>query len=128
MTLLLDTHAFLWFVLDAAQLSAPARALIEDPANDVFVSPACYWEIAIKVALGKLDLHSSYDDFMQRGLGENDFAILPIEPRHTSLLTKLPFHHRDPFDRLLVAQASVENLPLVSAEEALDAYGVRRLW
>jgi len=128
MTLLLDTHTFLWFVLDDAQLSRQARTLIEDPANDVVVSPASYWEIAIKVRLGKLDLRSSYDDFMQRGILGNDFAILPIEPRHTSLLTTLPMHHRDPFDRLLVAQATVENFAIVSADEALDAYGVRRLW
>jgi PIN domain nuclease of toxin-antitoxin system len=119
-SLLLDTHTFLWFVLDDAQLSTFARSLIEDPSNDVFLSPASYWEIAIKVGLGKLDLRSSYDDFMQRGIAGNDFAILPIEPRHTSLLATLPLHHRDPFDRLLVAQAKVENFAIVSADEALD--------
>ena len=94
----------------------------------MLVSPASYWEIAIKVGLGKLDLRSSYDEFMHRGIVGNDFAILPIEPKHTSLLTRLPLHHRDPFDRLLVAQATVEHLAIVSADEALDAYGVRRLW
>ena len=109
-------------------MSVPARTLIEDSANDVLISPASYWEIAIKVGLGKLDLRSSYDDFMHRGIVGNDFAILPIKTRHTSLLTTLPPHHRDPFDRLLVAQAIVENLAVVSADEALDAYGVRRLW
>jgi PIN domain nuclease of toxin-antitoxin system len=128
MRLLLDTHAFLWFVLDNPQLSASAKTLIEEPANDVFVSPATYWEIAIKVRLGKLDLHSSYDDFMHRGIVGNDFAILPIEPGHTSFLTTLPFHHRDPFDRLLVSQAKGENMSIVSADEVLDAYGVQRVW
>lgn len=128
MTVLLDTHTFLWFVLDDAQLSAPARALIEDPATDVLVSPASYWEIAIKVRLGKLDLQSSYDDFMNRGIAGNDFEVLPIEPKHTSLLTTMPFHHRDPFDRLLVAQATVERIPIVSNDGALDAYGVQRRW
>jgi len=128
MTLLLDTHTFLRFVLDDAQLSTPARTLIEDPANDVVVSPASYWEIAIKVRLGKLDLRASYDDFMHRGIAGNDFGIVPIQPRHTSLLTTLPLHHGDPFNRLLVAQATIENFAIVSADEALDAYGVRRLW
>lgn len=128
MRALLDTHALLWFVLDDPQLSAAAKSLIENPANDVLVSPASYWEIAIKVGLGKLDLHSSYDDFIERGIVGNDFAILPIKPKHTSLLTAPPMHHRDPFDRLLVAQALIEDLAVVSLDEALDAYGVQRLW
>ena len=107
MRVLLDTHAFLWFVLDDPKLSASARLLIEDPVNDVLVSAASLWEIAIKVRLGKLDLRSSYDDFIKRGITGNDFVLLPIEPRHTSLLTTLPMHHKDPFDRLLVAQAGI---------------------
>jgi PIN domain nuclease of toxin-antitoxin system len=128
MNVMLDTHAFLWFVLDDRQLSAPAKTLIEDPNSDVFVSPASFWEIAIKVRLGKLDLHASYDDFIYRGITGNGFVILPIEPKHTSVLTTLPMHHKDPFDRLLVVQAKVENMAIVSADEALDAYGVRRAW
>jgi PIN domain nuclease of toxin-antitoxin system len=128
MRVLLDTHAFLWFVLNDAQLSASARTLIEDPTTDVLVSPASYWEIAIKVRLGKLDLRSSYDDFVQRGILGNDFAVLAIEPKHTSVLTTLPMHHKDPFDRLLIAQAQVEKLALISADSAMDAYGVQRLW
>ncbi|NLX96743.1 MAG: type II toxin-antitoxin system VapC family toxin [Rhodopirellula sp.] len=128
MTVLLDTHAFLWFVLDDPQLSVPARTLIEDATTDVLVSPASYWEIAIKVRLGKLDLRSSYADFMHRGIVGNNFAVLPIEPKHTTLLTTMPFHHRDPFDRLLVAQATLEHIPIVSNDEVLDAYGVQRRW
>lgn len=128
MRLLLDTHAFLWFVLNDPQLSAGAQSLLIDPANDVLVSPASYWEIAIKVRLGKLDLHAPYDDFLQRGILGNDFDILPIEPRHTSVLTSLPLHHRDPFDRLLIAQARIEAIPIVSMDAAFDAYGIRRLW
>lgn len=128
MRALLDTHAFLWFVLDDPQLSATAKSLMEDPDNDLLVSPASYWEIAIKVGLGKLDLRSTYDDFIERGIVGNDFSILPIEPKHTSLLTTLPLHHKDPFDRLLAAQALVENLAVVSADKALDAYGAQRLW
>ena len=128
MRLMLDTHTFLWFVLDDPQLSALAKTLIEDPVSDVLISPASFWEIAIKVRLGKLDLRSSYDDFMHRGIVGNDFAILSIEPKHTSLLTTLPLYHKDPFDRLLVAQASIENITIVSADDALDAYGVQRAW
>jgi PIN domain nuclease of toxin-antitoxin system len=125
---LLDTHAFLWFVLNDPQLSPTALGLINDPANDILVSPASYWKMAIKVGLGKLDLHAPYDDFMHRGIVGNDFEILPIEPRHTSMLTTLPLHHRDPFDRLLIAQALVEAIPIISADAQLDAYGVKRLW
>ena len=128
MRLLLDTHTFLWFVLNDTQLSGPANALITDPTNDVFVSPATYWEIAIKVGKKKLDLLASYDDFMSRGIQGNDFDILPIETRHTSLLTSMPMHHNDPFDRLLIAQSLVEQMPIVSVDTAFDSYGAVRLW
>ena len=128
MRLLLDSHTFLWFVLKDSQLSRAADALITDAANDILVSPATYWEIAIKVGKKKLDLLASYDDFMKRGIGGNNFEILPIETRHTSLLTNMPFHHKDPFDRLLVAQAMVEAVPIISNDTALDAYGITRLW
>jgi PIN domain nuclease of toxin-antitoxin system len=128
MSVLLDTHTFIWFVLDDPKLSSSAKMLLEDAANDVFVSPASFWEIAIKVGLGKLDLRGPYDEFMQRGIFGNDFEILPIEPKHTSLLTTMPLHHKDPFDRLLVAQAKFENFAIVSVDDALDAYGIKRLW
>jgi len=128
MRLLLDSHTFLWFVLKDSQLSRAADALITDPANDVLVSPATYWEIAIKVGKKKLDLLASYDDFMKRGLEGNDFEILPIETKHTSLLTTMPMHHKDPFDRMIISQAIAEHLPVVSVDAAFDPYGVTRLW
>jgi len=128
MRLLLDTHTLLWFVLNDPQLSRAADALITDPSNDAFVSPATYWEIAIKVGKQKLDLLASYDEFIERGIAGNDFGILPIEPRHTSLLTTMPFYHKDPFDRLLIAQALVEQIVIVSADAVFDSYGVSRLW
>ena len=128
MRLLLDTHTFLWFVLNDTQLSRPADALISEPTNDVFVSPATYWEIAIKVGKKKLDLFAPYDEFMDRGIRGNGFEILPIETRHTSLLTSMPMHHNDPFDRLLIAQSLVEQTPIVSVDTAFDPYGVVRLW
>lgn len=128
MRLLLDTHAFLWFITDDPRLSATVKVLIADPTNEVLVSPASYWEIAIKVRLGKYPLSVPYLTFIVQGIDGNNFKVLPIEPRHTELLTTLPLHHRDPFDRLLAAQALVENILLVSCDPILDAYGVQRLW
>ena len=128
MRVLLDTHSFLWFVLGDPQLSSTTLARILDPANAKPISPASYWEIAIKIRVGKLTLQESYETFMQRGISGNGFVILSIEPKHTAVLTTLPFHHRDPFDRLLVAQAMVEKVPILSADAALDTYPVTRLW
>lgn len=128
MRLLLDTHSFLWFVLNDVQLSATAAALIAEPTNQVEVSPASYWEIAIKISIGKYALPDALDVFMERELAVNDFRILHIEPRHTAPLTALPMHHRDPFDRLIIAQAIAERIPVISADTAFDAYPVTRLW
>jgi PIN domain nuclease of toxin-antitoxin system len=128
MRLLLDTHTFLWFILDDPQLSATSKSLIEDPANEIEVSPASYWEIAIKIKLGKYALPQPYQQFIETQLVANDCQILPIEPRHTALLTTMQLHHKDPFDRLLVAQALTENIPIVSADVQLDSYGITRLW
>lgn len=128
MRLLLDTHTLLWFALGDRQLSATALSAINDPTNEKLVSPATFWEIAIKVSLGKLLLHQRYEDFIDRAVPQNGFVILPIEPRHTAALVTLPFHHRDPFDRLLVAQSLVEGVSIVSADAVLDSYGVTRVW
>jgi PIN domain nuclease of toxin-antitoxin system len=128
MRLLLDTHTFLWFILDEPQLSSTARALIADPRNQIDVSPATYWEIAIKIRLDKYKLPEPFQEFMERQIALNRFNILHVEPRHAAPLTTLPFHHKDPFDRLLVAQAMVEQIPLVSNDTVLDAYPIRRLW
>jgi len=126
--LLLDTHTLLWFVLGDASLSVTARQLIEDATNSKLVSPATCWELAIKISIGKYALHEPYETFIDRAIRQNGFLILPIEPRHTAALINLPFHHRDPFDRLMVAQAMVESLILVSADAVLDAYPIQRLW
>lgn len=128
MRLLLDTHTFLWFLLNDPQLGTRARDLIVDPDNDIEVSPATYWEIAIKISIRKYELPEPYEVFIEREIVTNDFRILPIEPKHTAVLTILPFHHRDPFDRLLIAQAMVEDIPILSVDEAFDAYSVTRLW
>ena len=128
MKLLLDTHTLLWFALGDSQLSAQARGLIDDPAHDMWVSPASYWEIAIKIRLGKYTLPNRYEDFMQKAIVGNGFEVLPIEFKHTAVLTTLPLHHRDPFDRLIIAQAMVEDISVISSDDDFDAYPVRRLW
>ena len=128
MKLLLDTHTFLWFVTDDPLLSATARSLIVDPLNDVCLSPASYWEVAIKVSIGKYPLSVPFDQFFTQGVTGNDISILPIEIRHATVLASLPLHHKDPFDRMIIAQALVEQIPVVSVDEALDAYGITRLW
>jgi PIN domain nuclease of toxin-antitoxin system len=128
MRVLLDTHAFLWFVLGDQKLSATARTYIEDVNHEKLISPAAYWEIAIKISLGKYTLQQPYEDFLTAGIDGNGFLILAIEPRHTAALTHLPFHHRDPFDRLIVAQAMIEQVPLVSGDPVLDAYPITRIW
>ena len=128
MRVLLDTHAFLWFILDDPQLSPSAKAAIEDPANEVAVSPATYWEIAIKVQLGKYALPIPFRQFMDIHLAANAFDILPVEVRHVEPLTALPLHHKDPFDRLIIAQAIGEGMPVVTADVLFDPYPVQRLW
>ena len=128
MRLLLDTHALLWYYFGDPQCSATARLLIDDVNNIKYVSPAVYWELAIKVQLGKFTLAESYEDFIQHAIFDNNFPILHVEPRHTAVLVSLPLHHKDPFDRLMVAQAMVEGIPLVSADPALDAYPITRHW
>jgi PIN domain nuclease of toxin-antitoxin system len=124
----MDTHAFLWFVLGDPLLSNEARRHIEDPGNEKLVSPASYWEIAIKIRLNKYTLSQPYEEFMQKGIVDNGFVILPIEPKHTAVLTSLPFHHRDPFDRLIIAQAMVEQIPVISRDAVFAAYSVTRIW
>jgi PIN domain nuclease of toxin-antitoxin system len=125
---LLDTHTLLWFALNDPQLSDTAMKLVMDPANEKLVSPASYWEIAIKISIGKYTLSKPFDVFMQEAIDKNGFGYLHIEPKHTAPLTTLPFHHRDPFDRLLIVQAMVEEIPIVSGDRAFDDYPIKRLW
>lgn len=128
MKLLLDTHAFLWFIMGSAKLSATARALIEDAANEKFLSAASLWEMAIKVSLGKLKLAAPFAVLLPQQLSLNGVEVLPVKVEHTAVVAVLPFHHRDPFDRMLIAQAVVEQMPVVSTDAAFDAYAIRRLW
>jgi PIN domain nuclease of toxin-antitoxin system len=128
MRLLLDTHTLLWFALGDPRLSARALALILDPANVKLVSPASYWEIAIKMRLGKYVLNKPYEEFFRNAIDLNGFLYLHIEPRHTAALLTLPNHHKDPFDRMLIAQAAVESIPIVSVDSQIDPYPITRLW
>jgi PIN domain nuclease of toxin-antitoxin system len=128
MILLLDTHAALWFWWDDPRLSVRARALICDPSNRKLASVATPWEVAIKVSLKKLDIGGPYPGFFPQHMGRTFFEWLHASDRHLTAVASLPFHHRDPFDRLIAAQALVEGTPLVSADAIFDAYGVSRIW
>jgi PIN domain nuclease of toxin-antitoxin system len=128
MRLLLDTQAVLWFWWNDSQLTTTALQLICDPGNQKLVSTATPWEIAIKVSLKKLDIGGPYQGFFPQHMLRNKFEWLFSTDAHLSALVDLPFHHRDPFDRLIIAQASVEQIPIVSADPQFDAYPVRRLW
>jgi PIN domain nuclease of toxin-antitoxin system len=128
MKLLLDTHAFLWFVWNHKNLSGIARTLMIDPRNEIYLSTASHWEIAIKSSTGKLTLTAPFRDFIEQSMAKNQFNPLTIEIAHSAVVWQMPFHHRDPFDRMLIAQALVEQMPIVSADPAFDAYGVQRLW
>jgi PIN domain nuclease of toxin-antitoxin system len=128
MKYLLDTHTFLWFITDSSSLSSEAKRLIEDNDNEILLSVASLWEIAIKVSLGKLTLIQPFAVFMSEQIRLNAIVLLNISVEHTSVVATLPFHHRDPFDRLLIAQATVEQLPIISADQIFDSYNVQRLW
>lgn len=128
MRLLLDTHAFLWWVDDAPELPAKARKVIADPGNECLLSLASCWEMAIKVSLGKLKLAGTVERFIPEQLAANQFGRLDIDFRHVARVATLPFHHRDPFDRLLAAQAEEEKLPIVSADRIFELYGLKRIW
>ena len=109
-------------------MSAKAMATICDPSNRKLISPASAWEIAIKVSRKKLDLGAPYRGYLQLHMTRNNFETLPIIDEHIAGLVGMPFHHKDPFDRMLISQANYENIPIVSADVQLDSYGITRLW
>lgn len=128
MNVIVDTHALLWHYLDDPRLSTAAKATISNPANQVFVSAASHWEVAIKLSTGKYTLQVPFASFIQEAIHDNGFSLLSIEPRHSAELVSLPYHHRDPFDRVIIAQAIVEKLEVVSADPVFDLYPIRRIW
>ncbi|GAB1543934.1 type II toxin-antitoxin system VapC family toxin [Scytonema sp. NUACC21] len=128
MRLLLDTHTFIWFFTGNPKISNQIRLLIEDEDNEKLLSTASMWEMAIKQSTGKLTFNQPFQGFIEQQLSLNDFSLLNISINHLAVVATLPFHHRDPFDMLLIAQAIVEIIPILSADSAFDAYPVQRLW
>lgn len=128
MQLLLDTHAFLWWVEDAPRLSPKARSAIADPSNECLLSLASCWEMAIKVSLDKLKLRTPLVRFVPEQLAANGFTLLDIDFRDVTRVSTLKFHHCDPFDRLLASQALARELTMVSADPVFRKYGVKRMW
>lgn len=128
MRVLLDTHAFLWWITDDDRLTTPAREAIGASENHVFVSAASGWEVITKSRIGRLTLPQPVDGFIAQHLEENAFQPLSITMRHTFELEALPSLHRDPFDRMLIAQAIAEEMPLVTGDQAIHAYPVSTIW
>lgn len=128
MRLLLDTHVFLWWIDDAPELSPRARQAIASEDSECLLSIASCWELTIKASLGKLELSETVERFIPQQLALNSFRLLPIDFRHVARVEALPFHHRDPFDRLLIAQAMTEKLVLVTADAKFAGYDVNLLW
>ncbi len=126
--LLLDTHTLLWWVDDAPDLSGAAKVAIADANNQCYLSLASCWEMAIKSRLGKLRLTKPVERFVTEQLAANGFTLLNIELRHAAKVENLPLHHRDPFDRLLIAQAIAEKLTVVTADRVFSDYGVKVIW
>jgi PIN domain nuclease of toxin-antitoxin system len=126
-TLLLDTHAFLWFVTGDRRISPGAREAIERDDVRLTLSAASVWEMAIKSSLGRLTLPTTLHQYVEDKLTEG-FDVLPVDWTHATFVERLPFHHRDPFDRLLVAQALVESLPIVTRDRVFGKYGVQVVW
>ncbi len=128
MRLLLDTHTFLWFIEGSLNLSDVARNLIEDQAIQRFLSVASLWEMSIKVSIGKLELGMTFTELVEREVYGNAIELLEIQPEHLDELAKLPFHHKDPFDRLMIAQSLAEGIPILTKDGAFRSYPVTLLW
>lgn len=131
MNFLLDTHAFLWFVNDHFSLSATAKDSIEDQQSLVYLSAASIWEMAIKSSLGKLALPVSLQQFVDAHIARNEFGVLQITAEHAEEVAKLPFPksgHRDPFDRMIIAQAICHDLTIITRDAAFGDYPIHRLW
>jgi PIN domain nuclease of toxin-antitoxin system len=127
MKLLLDTHAFLWFVVGDERLSRKARRALEDDEAELYLSAASVWEMAIKSSLGRLSLPAPLNAYMAEKAASG-FRMLPVEWQHAAAVETLPRHHGDPFDRLLVAQALVEDLTVVTGDAVFRSYGADVLW
>ena len=128
MRYLLDTHAFLWFVLDDERISAKAKLIIEDSKNKIYFSAASAWEIAIKTELARLKIKGDLDSFIIEQLSINSFVPLSITISHSLYTQRLPQIHKDPFDRIIIAQSELENLPLISKDKKIPKYKITTVW
>ncbi len=128
MDLLLDTHTLIWMSSQPDRLSSPARVFLENENNTVAVSMISFWEMAIKIGLGKLDLGTNWMSRLLKFMADNAVSTLPLCPEHCTTLSALPFIHRDPFDRMLISQALSENLILVTKDSHMRNYGVEVVW
>ncbi len=128
MKYLLDTHSSIWFITGDARLSAQARRLIDDEGNELWISVASLWEMAIKYSIGKLDLGRPFEALFPHQLKINSIEILGVTVDHLKAVCELPFHHRDPFDRLIIAQSQVEKLPIIGIDAIFDNYSIKREW
>ncbi|MFN6528317.1 type II toxin-antitoxin system VapC family toxin [Nostoc sp. ChiSLP03a] len=128
MQVLLDTHTLIWFFQGHQSFSEKMRLLIEDQNNEKLISIVSVWEMSIKQSIDKLNFCLPIKTFIEQEIALNDFNLLNINLNHIDVITTLPLQHRDPFDRILIAQAMVENIPIVSADTAFDAYSITRLW
>ena len=128
MRLLIDTHTLVWALDDPSKLSGPAAQALQDPANDLLLSAATVWELAIKIGQKKLTLSLPYRQWMEKAAADLELAILPVTVEYAERQIILPTYHKDPFDRMIISQALVEGVGVVCADTAFDAYGIQRVW
>ncbi len=128
MKILLDTHAFLWWITEDKRLSYKAIEIIRDADHEIFLSVVSGWEIVIKTKLKKLSLPTSPQKFILQQIKQNNFTVLPIQMKHALAVYSLPNHHEDPFDRLLIAQSITEKIPLMTADTIMKKYRVSTVW
>lgn len=128
MKVLMDTQAFLWMIADGERLSSRARQVFLDKNNMLYFSAVSLWEISIKYSLGKMELAPDWPESIRREMQANTIQWLPVEMEHCVQVSQLPFHHRDPFDRMLISQAIVEDMALLSSDRQMKAYSTRCIW
>jgi PIN domain nuclease of toxin-antitoxin system len=128
MKIVIDTHSLLWFIMGDDRLSNDARTIIEDLDNHILVSIGSLWEIAIKVNIGKLRFLQTYPELFPSELQKNEIEVLPIRHEHLTTLATLPLYHRDPFDRIIIAQAMSENVAIATKDDAFRSYAVEIIW
>jgi PIN domain nuclease of toxin-antitoxin system len=126
--LLIDTDTLIWAMDDPGKLSGPAARALQDPANELLLSAATIWEMAIKIGQGKLRLSLSYRRWMEKAIADLELATLPATIEYAEQQASLPSHHKDPFDRLIIAQARIEKAQVVCDDATFDAYGIARIW